>query len=132
MSVKEKTAELHDMGFNCAQCVLCCCREITGLEDSTALAVSGGFGGGLRSGEICGAVSGGVMALGMARPFNKPGDMAAKAEVGAVTKRFVDTFREKYGAVTCRELLGQPEDRSRCGECIAYCAELAETMVKEK
>ena len=67
MDIKEKAEKLHKSGFNCAQSVLGACGEYTGLDDNTALAVSAGFGGGVRSGEICGAISGAVMAIGMAQ-----------------------------------------------------------------
>ena len=51
-NIKEKALEYHAAGFNCAQSVLAACKEYTGLDDSAALAISAGFGGGLRSGEI--------------------------------------------------------------------------------
>ena len=51
MDVKKLATEYHEKGFNCAQSVLCACGAYTGLDEKTALAVSGGFGGGLRCGE---------------------------------------------------------------------------------
>ena len=131
MTTKEKTDALHNKGFNCAQCVLAASSGLTGLPESTALAVAGGFGGGLRSGEVCGAVSGAVMALGMANPYNTEGDAEAKARIAELAKRCVEAFRSEYGAVTCRELLGEAEDRSRCPYFIAFCTELAEKLASE-
>ena len=64
MGAKEKALALHAQGFNCAQCVLSALGDYTGMDEKTALAISAGFGGGVRCGEICGAVSGAVMALG--------------------------------------------------------------------
>ena len=43
MDVKKLATEYHEKGFNCAQSVLCSCGEYTGLDEKTALAVSGGF-----------------------------------------------------------------------------------------
>ena len=69
MSVQEESLRLHSCGYNCAQSVLAALGSYTGLNEKTALAVSGGFGGGVRCGEICGAASGAVMALGLAFPY---------------------------------------------------------------
>ena len=63
MGVKQEATRLHESGHNCAQSVFCSCREYTGVDDKIALAVSGGFGGGVRCGEICGALTGAVMAI---------------------------------------------------------------------
>ena len=49
MDIREKAEKLHKSGFNCAQSVLGACGEYTGLDENTALAVSAGFGGGVRN-----------------------------------------------------------------------------------
>ena len=101
MSIKEKALELHKKGYNCAQAVIAACSDMTGLDEKTALAISAGFGGGLRSGEVCGAISGAVMAV------------AAAAE--------------NYGKVRCAELKGNID----CNEIICFMAETAEKIIKE-
>ena len=58
MTVSEKAVLLHGQGYNCAQAVLAACGEYTGMDEKTALAISGGFGGGMRCGEMCGARGG--------------------------------------------------------------------------
>ena len=49
MTVSEKAVLLHGQGYNCAQSVLAACGEYTGMDEKTALAIAGGFGGGMRS-----------------------------------------------------------------------------------
>ena len=71
MEIREEATKLHESGFNCAQSVLCACGKYTGLDDKTALALSAGFGGGARCGEICGALSGAIMVLGLTNPYNR-------------------------------------------------------------
>ena len=128
MNIREKAEQLHKSGFNCAQSVLGASSEYFGLDSNTALAVSAGFGGGVRSGEICGAISGAVMVLGMARQKNLT-EPETKAETAAQTKALVETFREKYGCVRCHEL---KEAGVSCDELVDYAAWLAEEIIKNK
>ena len=60
----------HDKKFNCAQSVLLAFGDKTGLDEKTARAIAGGMGGGVGGckEEICGALSGAVLALGMLLP----------------------------------------------------------------
>jgi len=57
-----------------------------------------GFGGGSSSGCICGAVSGGTVALGLV--------LADKKETTHLTKELHTWFKEKYG-VTCCKIIRQ-------------------------
>ena len=127
MDIKELANNYHIAGYNCAQSVLCACAEYTGLDEKTALAVSAGFGGGLRSEEICGAISGAVMALGMAFPFNDSNNAEAKDKIAALAKECVAAGKEKFGGLHCRELKG---DKSKCPYYIGEMAALAEEMIK--
>ena len=128
MSVKEKAIAYHAKGFNCAQSVLCACGAYTGLDERTALAVSGGFGGGLRCGEICGAVSGAVMVAGLCFPYADSGDAQAKERIAALARELTGGFREKYGALRCEEV---KIDITHCNEYIGYMAELSEQIIQK-
>lgn len=129
MGVKEEATKLHESGFNCAQSVLCACREYTGLEDNAAFAVSGGFGGGVRCGEICGAISGAVMAVGMAYPYTDGSDSNARALIAAKTCEVTKAYKEKYGCVRCMELKA---NKISCAELIEFGAEIAEQIINNK
>lgn len=126
MNIKEKAIEIHESGFNCAQSVLCACGDYTGIDEKTALAISAGFGGGMRCGEICGALSGAVLAMGAALPFNDADDAEAKVRIAALAKQSAAMFEDSFGCLRCAELkeAGKP-----CMELIAYGAELAEQMI---
>lgn len=128
MDIREKAEKLHKSGFNCAQSMLGASSEYIGLDENTALAVSAGFGGGVRSGEICGAISGAVMAIGMAQQKD-PADPETKAKTAAQTKELVKAFREKYGCVRCFEL---KQAGVSCAELIEYAAQLAEEIIINK
>ena len=127
MGAKEKAMALRAQGFNCAQCVLGALGDYTGLDEKTALAISVGFGGGARCGELCGTVSGATMAFGMAYPWNDPEDAAAKAKVSKMTMVFTKQFGESFGCMRCFDLkrAGHP-----CNELIFWAAEKAEEILK--
>lgn len=109
MSIIEKAGENFKSGMNCAQSVVAQFAEKYGADADFLIKVSSGFGGGVKSGEICGAILGGVMAIGL-----KYGD--DKLECGRMTKEFVNRFREQNGAVTCRDLLKNTANRLSCTE----------------
>lgn len=127
MNIGELAVAYHTKGFNCAQSVLCACGKYTGLDEKTALAVSGGFGGGLRCGEVCGAISGAVMAAGLCFPYSDSENLEAKETIAALARELTGGFWEKYDAVRCEEI---KVDTARCNEFIACMAELAEQVIQ--
>jgi C_GCAxxG_C_C family probable redox protein len=107
MPPTEKAAQLFATGYSCSQAVFAAHAEELGLPTETALKISAAFGGGLgRQGEVCGAVSGALMALGLARGQTNPDDKAAKDHTYALTRRFCAEFSDREGSLLCRELLG--------------------------
>ena len=128
MGIKEEAVALHSQGFNCAQCVLCACGKYTGLEKNSSLAIAGGFGGGVRYGEICGAISGAVMAIGAAAPFADAGDREAMVRIASLTKQCTGAFRDRFGAVRCLDL---KRAGVACDDLIAFGAETAEKLIND-
>jgi len=126
MGVKEEAVKLHDSGFNCAQSVLGSCGKYTGLDHVTAMNVAGCLGGGVRCGEICGAVSGGAIVLSCVYPHNDSSRPRDKSRINAITKRYSETFKEKFGCIRCEDL---KKNNCDCTELIKYCAELAEETI---
>jgi len=107
MKTKSEIAlEAFNSGYNCAQSVVEAYREETGLDRETARKVSAGFGGGLgRMAETCGAVSGAAIVLGLSCGDGEPA--AAKARTYKKVKLFIERFKQYYGSVVCREILGE-------------------------
>lgn len=94
-------------GMNCAQSVLCAFADRCGLDRETALKLASGFGGGIaRQREVCGAVTGMCMAVGLIRGPGDNSDKAAKDEHYAFIRGLCDEFRDETGSIICRELLG--------------------------
>ncbi|MDR1693174.1 MAG: C-GCAxxG-C-C family protein [Oscillospiraceae bacterium] len=105
MTKAERAAGLFSGGFNCAQAVFGAFSDELGLDRATALKLSSGFGGGVRAGELCGAVSGGVMAIGLLCGFHTEKDLQQKGYCYQKTREFVEKFKEANGSLNCRELL---------------------------
>lgn len=119
MSIQEEALRLRGRGYNCAQSVLAALGSYTGLDEKTALSVSGGFGGGVRCGEICGAASGAVMALGLAFPYANEDDAEAKAKIAKLAMAMNRDFIQHFSCIRCQDLKrnGVP-----CNELIAWAA----------
>ena len=106
MTHAEKAEAYFRQGYNCAQSVLLAFGDMTGLDDETALRVSSSFGGGLgRLREVCGAVSGACMVLGLVKGYTDPDDREGKRAQYRLVQEFAERFREQNGSIVCRELL---------------------------
>ena len=94
-------------GYNCAQSVFAAFAEEMGMDEKTALRMSSAFGGGMgRLREVCGAVSGMFMVLGTLYGYDEAKNDAAKKELYTRVQSMAAQFREEYGSIICRELLG--------------------------
>lgn len=93
-------------GYNCAQIVVSFFAEKYGMRCEDVSKLACGFGGGMRQGEVCGAVTGAVMVIGMKYGAGKAGDAAAKRECYAKTVEFETAFRHENGSLLCKDLLG--------------------------
>jgi C_GCAxxG_C_C family probable redox protein len=93
-------------GFLCSESVLLALADSLGVSSHLITKVATGFGAGIgRSGEICGAISGGVLGLGLPFGRSKPG-LGQEPKPYWYSRKLVEGFREKYGHVRCRDLLG--------------------------
>ena len=141
MNHGEKAEKLFLEGYNCAQSVLCAFEDVTGFERETAAKLASSFGGGLgRMREVCGAVSGASMVLGLAKGYCDPKDFEAKKAHYARVQEFARRFKEQNGSIICRELLsgvdtekgGVPEKRTEQyyhkRPCALLCRQAAEIL----
>ena len=97
----------HEQHFNCSQSVLSAFAQELGLERDLALKVATGFGGGMgRLAETCGVVTGAYMVIGLKYGMTDPTDQASKERTYAIVQAFAQKFKERFGALDCRDLLG--------------------------
>lgn len=100
--------ELHRMYGGCAQMTLKALQEVLGLEDIGSFKAASALSGGVTlAGEVCGALLGALMAVGLAlgrsklEPTSQSSDYAKAMEVG---RGVFDRFKEEFGGVRCREV----------------------------
>lgn len=105
----KRASALFRKGYNCSQAILLSFSELTELPDSTAEKIAFPFGGGIgRLREVCGAFSGAVMVLGLAKLVYTPGNDLQKMQGYSEVQDFAKRFEELNGSIICRELLGLP------------------------
>jgi len=100
-----------DSGYNCAEALLLAAVESydLGLQPGE-VRLAAGFGGGLGRGDICGALTGAVIALGAALGRNHHDqDPTVLKEL---REQIVLEFEVELGSLQCREL--KTEDRQDC------------------
>ena len=94
-------------GYNCCQAVVLAYNDVLGIDDTTAAALSSGFGGGMgRMREVCGSVSGMVLLAGLLKPATDPTDKAARTGNYALVQEVAADFKVLNGSIICKELLG--------------------------
>jgi len=130
-----KAVCLFSEGYNCAQSVLAACGEKYGLDNATAIKIAQAFGGGIgRTGNICGAVSGALMCIGLKYPAKDGKDSSAKEKAHVLAQKFMAEFERKHKSILCRELLGcelaTPEGRKKAHDSGAI-KELCPKYVKD-
>lgn len=104
---------LFMQGHNCAQAVFCAFQDVMGLDDVLALKLTSSMGGGVgRLREICGAVSGAALVLGVLYGSDDPCNAEAKAAHYARIQEVAEVFRKEKGSIVCRELLKLQEEKS--------------------
>lgn len=135
--------DYHKSGYSCAQAVACAFADVIGLPEERIAALLGAFGGGFRTGEICGVISGAAVVLGAKWPHSEPGDMRAKSFVSKKIMEFQRRFLERFPAVCCRDIRDLPaapekSDAARrlgltksCAVYIVSAVEILEEMLRE-
>lgn len=106
MNKTDKALELFASNFNCSQAVFASFAPDFGIDEELALKIATSFGGGARNGEICGAVSGALMVLGLKYGHYQSDNNEQKSKAYAAAVEYTKRFREINGSVVCRDLLG--------------------------
>ena len=133
-----RAQELFTQKCNCAQSVFAACAAGSNLTEAQRLALAANFGGGLAGqGEVCGALTGALLALGEAAEAQIAADpVAGRSAVNAQAGRLIHQFRTAHGSVRCSELTGHSlttEDgravfhasglrENLCTKLVAFCA----------
>jgi C_GCAxxG_C_C family probable redox protein len=133
-------------GYNCAQSIFYSFCDDFQVEKNTALKIGCGFGAGMGlNGEVCGAVTGGIIVLGLKYSSGDKNDQAATYLTYTKTNEFMRQVTEKRGSYLCRKLLngcdlttGQGQKQFEetdlmnkvCKPCVESVAEILENVIK--
>ena len=132
--------------FLCSQSILSAFAPALGLDRLTALRIAAPFGSGMgRMGEVCGAVSGAFMVIGLKYGHTTAEDTEAKERTYQLVQQFAALFRSRHGTILCRELTGytlsNPGEmqaaresgvfKNQCPKYIRSAGEILEELLKE-
>ena len=135
-------------GLNCAECLVLTIMDLYETDlPAEAVCMASGFGGGIgHTKNICGAITGAVMAVGAIKgrrnPCGPKEEMKDRIKhlqgtVYPIFARMVEEIEKDYGTLICREMSQSYEDfdskprMKNCMEIIAYCARLAVRYIEE-
>lgn len=118
-----RARELRSQGYNCAQCVVLAFDDLIKGDVDTIVRAAHGFGSGIgASGNICGAISGTTMILGMVH------DTLPRPELYRITREAVHAFEVLEGYTNCRDL--KKEGRKPCIDLITDAVTLLHNRLK--
>ena len=106
MDHKEKALNYFSQKLHCSQSVIAAFADECGITEEQALKLGSCFGGGMRKGEVCGAVTGALMTLGLLYGQKNAGDAESREKSNNVNDLMMDRFKEKCGSYLCNDLLG--------------------------
>ena len=133
MDRAEKAEALFLEGYNCSQSVALAFRDLVPVSKEHLAMLSAPFGGGMsRLREVCGAVSGMSIILGLLYGYDGPETGEKKAELYSLVQELSLSFEREHGSIVCRDLLGLgpghsspiPSQRNRTFYCARPCAGL--------
>lgn len=110
--IQKRAYELEKRNHGCAQCTLLAIQEAFGLEDKVLFKAASGLAGGIaQMHSACGALTGGIMALGLKygrerADLEGPGDIAQeKLQPGMEPAgKLYKWFEREFGSVICSEV----------------------------
>ncbi|PKN76694.1 MAG: hypothetical protein CVU52_03600 [Deltaproteobacteria bacterium HGW-Deltaproteobacteria-10] len=106
MKKYELAAGYMKSGFNCAQAIIKAYADEVGINQEDAVRMASALGGGVgRNGNICGAVSGAALIIGMKFGTTDPVNFPAKEKAYNKTNELMDRFATENKSVLCKELI---------------------------
>ncbi len=92
---------------NCAQSVMKAVLSEKNMDFSQVLSLTAGFGGGVaHEGNVCGAVSGAIAALGVLNSKKFTDVVEHKEATYALAEELIRRFKDTHGSILCNDLTG--------------------------
>lgn len=119
---------LYKEDWNCAEHILIGANRVyeLGLSDQ-AMKLAAGFGGGVSSGDICGALAGAVMALGVLFVRERAHE---SDKIKQLTNELLDRYRANMGDIDCTPLKeSHRTEEIKCRDVILEAAKILDDIV---
>lgn len=134
MKVDEKTLNYYQNGFGCSEAILKAVTEEFGNSEKNITRMGTGFLGGTGGSheEICGALSGGILAVGYLYGREKKGENIE--QVKNIVNHFREQFVKEFGSSNCGKLLDIFEaqsNRNKCKEMTARASSMLVDIINE-
>ncbi len=121
--------ELHRKGYSCSQSVAVACADLIDVPKGILFRATEGFGAGMGTMDgVCGALTGGLLIAGLKNSTDDLDNPKSKASTMKISRAMLTSFREKSGAIICRELKGVDTGKMICScpDCIKHGVEVVE------
>ena len=113
MTRRELGEKYFKEGYNCAQSVALAFKDLINVDEKTLLMLCSSFGGGMgRLREVCGAVSGLFIVVGLKEGYYDNHDIEGKKAHYQKVQHLAGEFKKINGSYVCRELLNLNEQTS--------------------
>lgn len=135
----KKAVSLFDSGYNCAESVLLALSQHFHQESRAIPRIATAMGAGIgRMGQICGALSGAIMTIGLIKGCDKAEEENEKrGNLYVEVQQLIKAFEKEFGSSQCKELtqcdfltpkgtrkFRQEQLRKNlCPKFVAWCAE---------
>jgi len=101
----QKSKELFNSGFGCAEAILMAVAEYNNVDSVLIPRIATGLCGGVaKTNGMCGAVSGGVLAISLI--YGRDTVEENRDVVNSKVQKFISEFEKKYGTTGCTALTG--------------------------
>ena len=137
-AINEQVPYFDFHGLSCSESTLRCLieRGVVDLPLDAVKMMTGMHGGafGHGRGAMCGALTGGAAALGWVLGRTDP-SVSSRRLIEAEA-RFVNAFEEKFGAVSCDDLMvyeeASKEQLTRCADQVVFAVETVTRILEEE
>ncbi len=107
--------------YNCCQSVIIPFCDVCNIDEETAYKLGANFGGGMRIGSVCGAITGGLMVLGLLNRNEKE------------VMNFLVDFQTENETVNCSQLLLKVNENcpqaQLCNGFVVSCVKFIEEVI---
>jgi C_GCAxxG_C_C family probable redox protein len=104
-AIEQEALELEKTYHGCSRCVLIPIQKHLGLANGEVARASAPLAGGIAlSGNTCGALLGGMLAVGLCVADENLENGQAFLDTMGASFRLMRRFQKEFGATTCREL----------------------------